>query len=34
MTVERMKMLPLSLIVGGIAIVGSIVVLVMGNRKG
>ena len=34
MTAEKTKTLPMSPILGGIAIVGGIVVLVMGNRKG
>jgi hypothetical protein len=34
MTAEKTKTLPLSPIAGGIAIVGGIVVLIMGNRKG
>ena len=34
MTAEKTKTLPLPPIVGGIALVGGIVLLVMGNRKG
>ena len=34
MTAEKMKTLPLPPIVGGIALVGGIVLLVMGNKKG
>jgi hypothetical protein len=34
MTTEKTKTLPLPPIVGGIALVGGIVLLVMGNRKG
>jgi UDP-N-acetylmuramyl pentapeptide phosphotransferase/UDP-N-acetylglucosamine-1-phosphate transferase len=34
MTAEKTKTLPMSPILGGIAIVSGIVVLVMGNRKG
>jgi hypothetical protein len=33
MTAEKTKTLPMSPILGGIAIVGGILVLVMGNRK-
>ncbi len=34
MTAEKTKTLPLPPIVGGIALVGGIVLLVMGNRRG
>ena len=34
MTAEKTKTLPLPPIVGGIALVGGIVLLVMGNKKG
>jgi len=34
MTAEKTKTLPLSPIAGGIAIVGGIVILIMGNRNG
>jgi hypothetical protein len=34
MTAEKTKTLPLSPIVGGLALVGGIVMLVMGNKKG
>ena len=34
MTADKTKTLPLPPIVGGIALVGGIVLLVMGNRKG
>jgi hypothetical protein len=34
MTTEKTKTLPLPPIVGGIALVGGIVLLVMGNKKG
>ena len=34
MTAEKTKTLPLPPILGGIALVGGIVLLVMGNRKG
>ena len=34
MTAETTKTLPLPPILGGIALVGGIVILVMGNRKG
>ena len=34
MTVEKTRTLPLPPIVGGIALVGGIVLLVVGNRKG
>jgi uncharacterized membrane protein len=34
MTAEKTKTLPLSPIMGGVALVGGIALLVMGNRKG
>jgi len=34
MTAEKTKTLPLPPIVGGVALVGGIVLLVMGNKKG
>jgi hypothetical protein len=34
MTAEKTKTIPLSPIIGGIALVGGIVLLVVGNRKG
>jgi hypothetical protein len=34
MTAEKTKTLPISPIMGGIALVGGIVLLVMGNKKG
>ena len=34
MTADKTKTLPLTPIVGGIALVGGIVLLVMGNKKG